>query len=114
MVAGTTETGPAQDAGKNSGRCRGSHAEIGDYSAVLRWQSDLLFTENETNNERIFGTPNATPYVKDAFNNYVVSGSSDAVNPTQIGTKAAAHYQIDVGAGETERIRLRLSDAAAR
>ena len=41
----------------------------------------LLFTENETNNERIFGTPNATPYVKDGINNYVVSGEQEAVNP---------------------------------
>ena len=59
----------------------------------------LLFTENDTNNERLFGTPNATPYVKDGINNYVVSGRKDAVNPNQTGTKAAAHYQLDVGAG---------------
>ncbi len=74
----------------------------------------LLFTENDTNNERIFGTPNATPYVKDGINNYVVAGRQDAVNPNQTGTKAAAHYQLDVGAGETAVIRLRLSDAASR
>ena len=59
----------------------------------------LLFTENETNNERIFGTPNASPYVKDGINDYVVAGRQDAVNPNQTGTKAAAHYQLDVGAG---------------
>ena len=51
----------------------------------------LLFTENDTNNERIFGTQNATPYVKDGINNYVVAGRQDAVNPNQTGTKAAAH-----------------------
>ena len=72
----------------------------------------LLFTENDTNNERMFGTPNATPYVKDGINNYVVSGRQEAVNPDQTGTKAAAHYQLNVGAGETAVIRLRLSNAA--
>ena len=74
----------------------------------------LLFTENDTNNERLFGTPNATPYVKDGINNYVVSGRKDAVNPNQTGTKAAAQYQLNVGAGETAIIRLRLSNAASR
>ncbi len=72
----------------------------------------LLFTENETNNERIFGTRNASPYVKDGINNYVVAGREDAVNPSQIGTKMAAHYSIEVGAGHTSVVRLRLSDAA--
>jgi len=71
-----------------------------------------LFTENDTNNERIFGTPNPSPYVKEGINNYVVAGRQEAVNPGQIGTKAAAHYQLNVGAGETAVIRLRLSDAA--
>jgi mannosylglycerate hydrolase MGH1-like protein len=69
----------------------------------------FLFTENETNNERIFGTPNAGPYVKDAINNYVVQGKKEAVNPKNEGTKAAAHYQLNVGAGATATIRLRLS-----
>ena len=69
----------------------------------------FLFTENETNNERIFGTPNASPYVKDAINNYVVQGKKEAVNPRNQGTKTAAHYQLNVGAGATATIRLRLS-----
>jgi hypothetical protein len=73
----------------------------------------LLFTENETNNERIFGTPNTTPYVKDGINNCVVAGRSDAVNPNHIGTKAAADYAIEVGAGEVTSIRLRLTTSAA-
>jgi hypothetical protein len=60
--------------------------------------------------QRIFGTPNASPYVKDGINNYVVNGRQDAVNQQQTGTKAAAHYRINVGAGETATIRLRLSD----
>ena len=70
----------------------------------------LLFTENETNNARIFGTTNASPYVKDGINNYVVDGKQDAVNPEQTGTKAAANYQLEIGAGQTATVRLRLSD----
>ena len=57
----------------------------------------LLFTENETNNERLFGTPNASRYVKDGINEYVVHGNHNAVNPEKTGTKSAAHYQLNVG-----------------
>ncbi len=71
-----------------------------------------LFTENETNNERIFGTPNSSPYVKDGINNYVVHGNHELVNPEKTGTKAAAQYQLNVGAGKTVTIRLRLSETA--
>ncbi|MBG1239687.1 MGH1-like glycoside hydrolase domain-containing protein [Nostoc sp. NZL] len=71
---------------------------------------ELLFTENETNNQRLFGVSNASPYVKDGINNYVVNGQKDAVNPNRIGTKFAAVYKLDIGAGETKIVRLRLSD----
>ena len=70
----------------------------------------LLFTENESNTERLFGSPNASPFVKDGINNYVVHGKTDAVNPEQKGTKVAAQYVITVGAGESQTLRLRLSD----
>ena len=76
-----------------------SHAELGDYLLSCEGNPHLLFTENETNNERLFGTPNATPYVKDGINNYVVAGSQDAVNPVRTGTKAAAHYQAQCRRG---------------
>jgi hypothetical protein len=89
-----------------------SHAALGDYYLHCDGHPRLLFTENDTNNERIFGTPNASPYVKDGINNYVVSGRQEAVNPSQTGTKAAAHYRLNIGAGETAIIRLRLSKAA--
>jgi hypothetical protein len=72
----------------------------------------LLFTENETNMQRIFGVANRTPYVKDGINNCVVQGDAAAVNPGQIGTKAAAHYRLRIGAGQSEVIQLRLSDIA--
>jgi hypothetical protein len=68
----------------------------------------LLFTENETNYQRLFGTENASPYVKDGINHYVVNRQTDAVNPSQIGTKAAVHYILTVEAGETQTLQLRL------
>jgi hypothetical protein len=74
---------------------------------------DLLFTDNETNTERLYGTANQVPYVKDAFDRYVVHGSGDAVNPAQSGTKAAAHYNLTLGPGETAILRARLSDDPA-
>jgi hypothetical protein len=87
-------------------------AALGDF--VLRCEANpsLLFTENDTNNARLFGTPNATPYVKDAFHNYVVAGERDAVNPNEIGTKAAALYRLNVGGRETATVRLQLTNAA--
>ncbi|MBA4017606.1 MAG: glucosidase [Pirellula sp.] len=72
----------------------------------------LLFTENETNAERLFGAANRTPYVKDGFHNYLVHGQTAAVNPAQCGTKAAPHYHVRVAAGESETIRLRLTNTA--
>jgi len=75
-----------------------------------RRKPDLLFTENETNCERIFHTPNPTPYVKDAFHRYIVEKRQDAVNPKLEGTKAAAHYHLDIPAGESVVLSLRLFD----
>jgi hypothetical protein len=89
-----------------------SHADLGERYLYCEGDVPLLFTENETNNERIFGTPNASPYVKDGINNYVVNGRQDAVNPEKTGTKSTAHYELQVRAGQTATICLRLSDAA--
>src|SRR5271166_1692927 len=72
---------------------------------------ELLFTENETNSQRLFAVENRTTYVKDSINDYVVHGAKEAVNPDHTGTKAAAHYQLTVGAGETVVVRLRLTDS---
>lgn len=72
----------------------------------------LLFTENETNTERIFGVPNRSPYVKDGINNYVTNGQQNAVNPEEKGTKVAAQYHVTVKPGGAEMIRLRLSSLA--
>ena len=99
--------------GKNgAGAIATTDALLGDYFLHCEGHARLLFTENETNNERLFGTANPTPYVKDGINNYVVAGREDAVNPNHTGTKAAAHYQLRVGAGATAIVRLRLSNVA--
>ena len=71
----------------------------------------LLFTENETNNRRLFGTANASPYVKDGINDFVVSGRQDAINPNNAGTKAAGYYHATIDAGATAVFRLRLNAA---
>ena len=89
--------------------------EIAEESYGRRWlfcdgSPELLFTENETNNERLFAAPNRTPYVKDGINNHVVNGQRDVVNPAKTGTKAAANYHLTVPAGQEITIRLRLTD----
>ena len=89
-----------------------SHAELGERYLYCEGDVPLLFTENETNNQRIFGTANSSPYVKDGFDNYIVHGNRDSVNPLKTGTKCAANYQLQVGAGQTATIRLRLSNLA--
>jgi hypothetical protein len=83
-----------------------SEPELGEFLLYSEGNPQLLFTENRTNNQRIFGSPNATPYVKDAFHSYVVNGDQYAINPEEVGTKAAAHYTLNLGPGETKAIRL--------
>ena len=73
-------------------------------------EPELLFTENETNIERLFGAPNRSPFVKDGINSYVVNGARDAVNPEQTGTKAAAYYRLTVDGGETLSLCMRFTD----
>ena len=90
-----------------------SHPDLGNLFLACEGAVPLLFTENETNTERLFGTRNATPFVKDGIGCYVVGGQRDAVNPAQTGTKAAARYSLTVGPGEARSLRLRLHDGAA-
>jgi hypothetical protein len=71
---------------------------------------ELLFTENETNNERLFGSPNRMPFVKDGINEYIVNGNADAVNPEKTGTKAVANYVLSVPGRSEITLRMRLSD----
>ena len=93
------------------GAVRASHPELGDYTLYCDGTPELLFTENETNAKRLWGQPNASPWVKDAFHQYVVSGNAEAVNPAKTGTKAAARYILDIPAGGSTVVRLRLSAA---
>ncbi|GAB4454905.1 MAG: glucosidase [Anaerolineae bacterium] len=85
------------------------HPELGSTFLVCQ-PASLLFTENDTNQQRLFGQPNPSPYVKDGINNFVVEGQVEAVNPDQTGTKAAAYYQLSVPAGETVTVKLRLTN----
>jgi hypothetical protein len=94
------------------GVIRAAAADLGEYHLYCDGDVPLLFTENETNTQRIFGVPNRSPYVKDGINNFVVDGKEGAVNPDKTGTKAAPHYQVTVNPGKCQVIRLRLSAAA--
>jgi len=85
-----------------------SHAQLGERTLCCEGNPELLFTENESNLNRLWGQANPSPYVKDAFHNYIISGNHEAVNPARSGTKAAAHYRLEVPAGASKVVRLRL------
>ncbi|HMF10689.1 MAG TPA: glucosidase, partial [Gemmataceae bacterium] len=91
---------------------KATDAQLGERYFYCEGGVPLLFTENETNTQRIFGVPNRTPYVKDSINNYIVHGQVGAVNPEKMGTKVAAHYQLTVNPGMSKIVRLRLSNVA--
>ncbi|MGF1991636.1 MAG: MGH1-like glycoside hydrolase domain-containing protein [Nostoc sp. ZfuVER08] len=87
-----------------------SHLTLGMRWLYCQQATEVLFTENETNSQKLFGYSNASAYVKDGINDYIVQGLKAAVNPDKIGTKAAANYILTVGAGETKIVKLRLSN----
>jgi hypothetical protein len=91
-----------------------SHPELGERFLYCDRDVPLIFTENETNNERLFGTANRSPYVKDSIDNFIVHQQSAAVNPDGTGTKVSAHYRVTVGPGQSEVLRLRLSNIAPK
>jgi hypothetical protein len=88
--------------------------KLGECYFYCDGEPSLLFTENETNTQRIFGVPSRTPYVKDSFDSYVVHGQHEAVNPEKKGTKVAAHYRLSVKPGEAQIVKLRLSEVAPK
>jgi Glycosyl hydrolase family 63 C-terminal domain len=90
-----------------------SEERLGESFLYCEGAPELLFTENETNNQRVFGGENRTPFVKDAFHNYVIHGDSSAVNPAKTGTKAAAHYRLTVPARGSSTVRLGLTPTRA-
>ncbi len=87
-----------------------THPSLGKRWLYCQDGDKLLFTENETNNQKLFGGENHSPYVKDGINDRVVHGVEAAVNPEQIGTKAACYYLLNIDAGSEKTVRLRLSD----
>ena len=93
---------------------RASDGEFGEVTLDYEGAPELLFTENESNAQRLWRQPNRSPYVKDAFHEYVVSGKAEAVNPERTGSKATAHYRLEVPAGGSKVVRMRLSAKPAR
>lgn len=114
-VGGGSKPVLRQHIGTGCAQIKASHTDplfresLGDYTLRCEGAPELLFTDNESNNERLFGSPNAGPYVKDGINDHVVEGRAGTVNPDMTGTKASAHYSLIVGAGESACIRLRLT-----
>ncbi len=94
--------------GESPAAIKVEHPGLDNYFFYCEGNPNLLFTENETNTERLFGTPNQSPYVKDGINNYIVHGNNEAVNPEKTGTKAAANYPLIIEPGKSANVRLRL------
>ncbi len=88
----------------------GDHPSLGGRWLYCDGAPELLFTENDTNAERLWGVPNAGPYVKDGIGRYVVEGRKDAVNPAEVGTKAAAYHRLALAPGAHATVRFRLTN----
>jgi hypothetical protein len=87
-----------------------THPTLGAYRLYCDRDVPLLFTENDTNNARLFPNfPNASPWVKDGINNYLVHNQLSAVNPDQTGTKVSAHYRLTVSPRQSMTVRVRLT-----
>jgi hypothetical protein len=86
------------------------HPYYGNRWLYCRGNVELLFTENETNNQRLFGAENASSHVKDGVNDYIIHGAKEAVNAGGFGTKVAAYYRLKIGAGQNVVAKLQLTD----
>jgi hypothetical protein len=86
------------------------HKAYGKRWLLCEGEPELLFTENETNAKKLFGSENRTLYVKDGINDYVVHGNHGAVNPEKSGTKASSLYNLRIASGASVTVRLRLTD----
>jgi hypothetical protein len=89
-----------------------NHHVLGRRYLYCQGSPELLFTENESNNFRLFGAENGSSYVKDGINDYIIHDAKHAVNPAQAGTKVAVHYSLALGRGESATIRLRFADSS--
>src|SRR5436190_7097172 len=87
-----------------------SHPVLGERHLAFEGSAPILFTENETNSQRVFGKPNTSRYVKDGINDFIVLGRRDGVSAEASGTKAAIHYEATIAPGEKRVFRLRLAD----
>jgi hypothetical protein len=104
---------PTVRLGKEPGRLETFHPTLGNYQLAIAPGPDgkqpaVLFTDNETNTQRLFGGANANPFTKDAFHDYVIDGKVAAVNPQNLGTKAAAHCVLTLQPGQSQVVQLRL------
>jgi hypothetical protein len=106
---GTTE--PRPDLRQVPGAIELNHPVYGKRWLYYEDSPEPLFTENETNTRRLFGIENRCPCVKDGINDYIVQGTRGTVRLEPVGTKAALHYQLEIGSGGTVCVRLRLSNA---
>jgi hypothetical protein len=98
--------------GSSGAVVRAAHPEMTTpYWLIGQGAPELLFTENETNFQRLFGTPNGCRFVKDGFHEHLIQGGQDAVNSAMEGTKAALHYRLEVPPGAAQEVRLRLRNA---
>ena len=87
-----------------------NHRTYGKRWLLCEAEPELLFTENDTNAQRLFGSPNSSLFAKDGINDYVVNGKRDAVNSAKVGTKTAVHYRLRIAPGASVTVRLRLTD----
>src|SRR5439155_15589272 len=86
-----------------------THDELGHYQLHCEDSQEILFTENDSNFERLWNVPNHSPFVKDSINDAVIHNNIDLVNPNKIGTNAATHYRFTIAPGDSVSIRLRLT-----
>jgi len=94
---------------ERDGLVRAHHEELGEYQLSFEGDARPLFTENETNAQRLYGYVNGSALAKDGFHEFVIHNRGDAVSAVNAGTKFAAYYKIDMHPGESKLIRLRLS-----
>src|SRR3989449_107691 len=108
LTAVEAEPGPTGEA-RTASLVHAQHPELGDYWLACEGSPDLLFTENESNAERLWGIQSRAPFVKDGIHETVVNGAEGKVNPRGVGTKVSAHYRLVIAPGATQTILLRLS-----
>jgi hypothetical protein len=94
-----------------TGAVQVSHQDLGELAWYAEGEAELLFCDNNSNTQRLYGKPSPEQFFKDGINNYLVDKQEDAVNAARTGTKAAAHYVLTLAAGASQQVRLRLGPA---